>query len=51
MFKIDEKRSLNDIYLDLKLKKTFADGISVEVIKITAERTYNPVKEFFNPYL
>ncbi|CAF3547959.1 unnamed protein product [Rotaria socialis] len=46
---IDEKRSLEQIYS--RRNKTFVDGLPVQVIKIDAERIYNPVTEFLYPYL
>jgi hypothetical protein len=48
-FKIDEECPLEDIYA--RRNKTFVRGLPVEVIKIEAERIYNPVTEFLYPYL
>jgi hypothetical protein len=49
LFKIDDQCPLEQVYL--RRNKTFVRGLPVEVIKIEAERRYNPVKEFLYPYL
>ncbi|UJR34309.1 hypothetical protein I4U23_021712 [Adineta vaga] len=51
---IDESCQENECSLDqiyFKRNKTFVRGLPVEVIKMTAERIYNPVSEFLYPYL
>ncbi|CAF4082566.1 unnamed protein product, partial [Rotaria sp. Silwood2] len=45
----NEKRPLEEVYL--RYNKTFIDGLSVEIVSITAVRDYNPVTEFLHPYL
>ena len=49
LFNIDGKCSLAQIYV--KHNRVFVKGVPVQVVKIEAERSYNPVTEFLNPYL
>jgi hypothetical protein len=49
LFKIDQQCPLEQVYS--KRNKTFVRGLPVEVIKMEAERIYNPVTEFLYPYL
>lgn len=49
LFIQDDQCSLQQIYL--RRNKTFVHGLPVEVTEISAERVYNPVTEFLNPYL
>jgi len=48
-FEIDNQRPLFEVYL--RRNKTFVNGLPVEIVKIEAERVYNPVTEFLYPYL
>ena len=45
----DGKRPLEQVYS--RCDKAFIDELPVEIIKIEAERAYNPVTEFLYPYL
>ncbi|CAF4844628.1 unnamed protein product [Rotaria sp. Silwood1] len=48
-FYSNEKRPLEEVYL--RRNKVFIDGLSVEIVSVTAVRNYNPVTEFLHPYL